>query len=268
MIEIERRPYSIFKIKEIWFADQPIKVDTSGYDGIAFKACKKNVNVEGFVGSDMGQATLVIDLTKDLEEIWKGMDKSSCRYAINRAIRDGVEVKIDKNYDEFLKIYRKFMIKKVYPTFLSRLYDPKLEIMERGYGVLFTAEWEGEVLGGCYFIHDEENIRWLVGASKRLEVDRKKATLIGNANRLIIWEAIKWAKERGIKEFDLGGYSLEAESNPNDPRYGINKFKKSFGGKLVTRYFYYKDCSKKLKFFVRLISKISDVAPVILGIRG
>jgi len=134
--------------------------------------------------------------------------------------------------------------------------------------VLFTAEWEGEVLGGCYFIHDEENIRWLVGASKRLEVDRKKATLIGNANRLIIWEAIKWAKERGIKEFDLGGYSLEAESNPNDPRYGINKFKKSFGGKLVTRYFYYKDCSKKLKFFVRLISKISDVAPVILGIRG
>ncbi|RLE67230.1 MAG: hypothetical protein DRJ45_09735 [Thermoprotei archaeon] len=270
MLEIVRKPYRIFKIKEIWFAEQPfLEMDPSGYDGIAFKACKKKVRVKGFIGGGDGQATIVIDLTKDLDEIWKGMDKSSCRYAINRAIRDGVKVKINSNYDKFFEIYKTFMIrKKIYPTFLSRLYDPKLEIMERGYGILFTAELEGEILGGCYFIHDDEHIRWLVGASKRLEVDRKKATLIGNANRLIIWEAIKWAKERGIKEFDLGGYSLDAENNPNDPRYGVNKFKKSFGGKIVKKYFYYKDYSRRLRLFVNLISKVSDVAPVMLGIRG
>ena len=268
MLEIERRSY-IFKIKEIWFRDQPDpEVDTSGYDGIAFKACKKSVNVKGYTGGEEGQTTIVIDLTKDLNEIWRGMNKSSCRYALNRAMRDGVIVRRNTNYDEFFEIYRTFMTKKVYPTFMSRVYDPKLEIMKKKYGSLFVAEHDDEVLGGCFFIHDEENMRWLVGASKRLEVDRKKATLIGNANRLILWEAIKWAKEKGIKEFDLGGYSVEAERNPNDPRHGVNKFKKSFGGEIVKRYFYYKDCSRKLRLFVKMISRISDVAPVILGIRG
>jgi len=271
MLEIVRKPYGIFKIKEIWFAEQPfLEIDSSGYDGIAFKACKKKVRVKGFIGGGDGQATIVIDLTKDLDEIWKGMEKASCRDVIKRAVRRGITVETDgnKNYKEFIDIYKKFMVKKGLYNVFSRFYDPKLEIIKKKHGVLFTAKLEEEILGGAFFIHDEEHIRYLVAASKRLEVDRKKATLIGNANRLIIWEAIKWAKERGIKEFDLGGYSLDAENNPNDPRYGVNKFKKSFGGKIVKKYFYYKDYSRRLRLFVNLISKVSDVAPVTLGIRG
>ena len=60
------------------------------------------MNVEGFVTE--GHATLVIDLTKSLDEIWRDMDKSSCRYAINRAIREGlkfIEIRISRSSSKF-----------------------------------------------------------------------------------------------------------------------------------------------------------------------
>jgi lipid II:glycine glycyltransferase (peptidoglycan interpeptide bridge formation enzyme) len=77
---------------------------------------------------------------------------------------------------------------------------------------------------------------WRVGASKRL-IDSDRATLIGNANKLLVWEAIKYAKGKGLREFDFGGYQV-------GDRYlqlvGYSAFKKSFGGDLVERYEYRK----------------------------
>ena len=85
------------------------------------------------------------------------------------------------------------------------------------YGTLFIAEHDGELLGGQFYLNDKMHMRWLLGSSKRLEVNKEKATLIGNANRLITWEAIKFAREMDVTEFDFGGYytgsdpSLEAQ---------------------------------------------------------
>ncbi|NQE54743.1 hypothetical protein C5S29_14225 [ANME-1 cluster archaeon GoMg3.2] len=106
-------------------------------------------------------------------------------------------------------------------------------------------EFDGEIIGGQFYLEDENNIRWLVGASKRLEVDRNQATLIGNANRLVIWQAIQYAKEKGIKEFDMGGYYTREAKDVQKER--INAFKKSFGGELVTHYIYHKDYSRIYK---------------------
>ena len=99
------------------------------------------------------------------------------------------------------------------------------------YGTIFTAEVDRDILGGLLFLENENNIRWLIGASKRLDVDRDKAVLIGCANRLMIWEAIQYAKQKVIKEFDLGGYYTG--NDMNDPRNSINTFKRGFGGRLV-----------------------------------
>jgi len=60
-------------------------------------------------------------------------------------------------------------------------------------------------------LEDQSNINYWIGASKRLDVDKEKAKLIGYANRLIYWEAIKYAKEKGIKEYDLGGIFSDEE---------------------------------------------------------
>lgn len=234
MLEIERKIY-LFKIEDIWWADEPF--DVNDCDGVTFHACKNKVDIEGFSCEEF--TTLIIDLTQDLDVIWKNMNKSSCRYAINRAKRDGVKIKLNQNFDEFYRIYCSFRKKK--KLALGYL---KLEIMKK-YGTLFVSEFDGEILGGQLYLEDDNNMRWLIAASKRLEVGKEKATLIGNANRLIIWEAINYAKKKGIKEFDMGGVYLG--NNKNDPRYAINFFKQSFGGELVTHYIYRKDYSLTYK---------------------
>jgi lipid II:glycine glycyltransferase (peptidoglycan interpeptide bridge formation enzyme) len=234
-LEIDKRKF-IFKIKEIWFADYPY--DVQNYSSVKFLECKNKINREGFFCEEF--TTLIIDLTQSLEDIWKNMDPKSCRYEINRAIKEGIKIWINKNYEEFYKINASF--RKV-----KGLSDNLLDVdFMKKYCTLFTSELNGEIVAGQLYLEDKNNIRWLIGASKRLEVDSKKARLIGCANRLMIWEAIKYAKEKGIKEFDLGGYYTGKIKDEQKEK--INLFKKSFGGKLVTYYHYYKDYSIILKF--------------------
>ncbi len=91
-------------------------------------------------------------------------------------------------------------------------------------------------------VEDEMRIRLLLAGSKRLEADKDKSIIIGQANRLLMWEAIQYAHGKGLVEFDLGGYYTGDDEN--DPRININKFKKSFGGELQTLYNYRKYYSR------------------------
>lgn len=226
-LEIKKQRY-IFKSKEIWFSDYPYDVD--GCHGVTFCGCRNKVDREGFERED--GTTLVIDLTQDLDAIWGNMSKKSCRYEIKRAVREGICIELNHDYSQFYELNRAFRRKKG----LS-IGSEKLSTMRR-YGTLFTAKLEGEIVAGQLYLEDNDHIRWLYGASKRLEVARQKATLIGCANRLIIWEAIKYAKEKGVKEFDMGG--IYTGEDRNDPRYTIKFFKQSFGGEIFKDYFYTK----------------------------
>lgn len=234
MLEIDKKAY-FFKNKEIWFADCPY--DVKGYDSIYFMACKNKVNLAGFACYNF--STLIIDLTQGFDAIWENVRKN-CRYSINRALREGIKVRINENFDEFYEINKSFRRKKglaglvVHPEFMKR------------YGTLFTAELNDEVIAGLFLLEDESNIRWLIGSSKRLDVVSEKAKIVGYANRLLLWEGIKYAKEKGIKEFDFGGYYTG--ENKDDPRQAINTFKQSFGGQLITRYNYVKVYSRTYRW--------------------
>jgi lipid II:glycine glycyltransferase (peptidoglycan interpeptide bridge formation enzyme) len=233
MLEIERKTF-VFKNKEIWFADCPY--DVEGCDSVSFMQCKRKVDLAEFACYDFD--TLVIDLTQSLDAIW-GNIRKSCRNEINRAVREGIKVRINENFDEFYEMNKSFRRKKG----LAGKVLPS-EFMKR-YGTLFTTELNHEVLSGILWLEDETNIRGLQTASKRFDAMREKAIMAGYANRLMWWESIKYAKEKGIKECDLGGYYTG--ENKNDPRYTINIFKQSFGGQLVTRYNYYKVYSRTYK---------------------
>jgi lipid II:glycine glycyltransferase (peptidoglycan interpeptide bridge formation enzyme) len=222
MLEIDKKAF-FFKTKEIWFADCPY--DVKGYDSVYFMECKNKVDLAGFTCYDF--TTLIIDLTQSLDVIWRNLSKT-CRYHINRALREGTKARMNENFDEFCEINKSFRRKKG----LVGL-EVSTEFMKR-YGTLFTAELDDEVIAGIFLLEDESNVRWLISSSKRLDVVIKKAQTIGNANRLLVWEGIKYAKEKGMKEFDSGGYYTG--ENKDDPRQAINSFKQSFGGQLVTRY--------------------------------
>ena len=118
-----------------------------------------------------------------------------------------------------------------------------LEAMKK-YGTLFVAEHDGEILVGTIYLIYNSNIKAWIGASKRFEVNRAKASIISKADRLIDWEAIKYGKEKGIKEYDLGGLWSKEEEEKDEKKKGINLRKLGLGGKIVTRYSYEKINSK------------------------
>jgi len=239
MLGIDKKKF-IFKIKEIWFADKPFEVGDC--DSVFFRSCKNKMDAAGFARKDF--TTLIIDLKQNLEDIWKSMDKSSCRYFINRAEKEGIAIKVNQGYEDFYKINKQLRRGKGLETGITG--SPNFI---KKYGTLFVAEYKKEIIAGCLFLEDDSHIRWLLGASKRLK-SKDMAKLSGDANRLLLWEAIKYAKQKGIREFDFGGYYIGEKKDEQKER--INNFKKSFGGKLATHYVYQKDYSKLFSIIKKL----------------
>jgi len=234
MIEIDRNRFSI-NIKQLWFCDEPY--DIEHMDAIYFYSTKKDVHAAGFEKEVF--STLIIDTTKSLDAMWAGMQRSSCRARIKRAERDGITVGINEGYEEFIEINREFRSNKgLIPMNYSLDYYMK-------YGILFIFREGDEILGGHFYLKDDLNMRSLVAASQRLNIDEDKKTLVGNGNRLIIWEAMKYANANGISCFDMGGFYSGAEPDPE--KENINQFKQGFGGEICNVYNYRKSYSLKFR---------------------
>ena len=241
MIQLDRNIY-MFRRKEVWLSDYPF--DIKGCHFVSFYACKNFVSDTKFAFKKVN--TLIIDLTQDLDVIWSNMEKKSCQYPIKRALRENIQIKLNDHYEEYYHLNMDFKKQKGLRPYSM---DNAESIRNN---TLFTAELNGEVVAGQSYIEDESNIRWILGASKRLNVDKDKAILIGCANRLMNWEAIKYAKQKGIIEFDMGGYYTGDDQT--DSKFSVNIYKKSFGGKLVDRYNYTKSYSSTYDFVLKLRS--------------
>jgi lipid II:glycine glycyltransferase (peptidoglycan interpeptide bridge formation enzyme) len=238
----------LFKIKEIHFSEKPFNVE--GCDFLIFPFCKNKVDVKGFVRYQ--RFTSIIDLTQDLDTIFNKFHRDTYK-GIKRAEREGITISVNTGYERFFELYQDFVRKKEIDSVFGGLgvETASLDTMKKK-GTLFTAEHCGEMLGGMLFLEDEENIETLVSASKRLDRDAENKAIIGSVNRLIRWEAMKYAKEKGIKEFDLGGIFPEEKVAKDPEKKGINSFKLSFGGDVVPGYAYEKGYSKILNFAYRL----------------
>ncbi len=229
MLKLERKLYS-FRVCEIWFAEQPF--DVTGYDRVIFYATRKRVEDTSLELKQ--QPTNVISLASPLDEIWKSFDKKSTRYAIRRAMRESVDVRIDSDHDEFFAVYNRFASAK---KIASIDHD---QLPKQG-GKLFTVWSDATLLVGHFYYCDKPIIRLRFTASA---LDRGvNRTLLGCFSRYLHWQAIQLAKSSGYTEFDLGGLDLD----PRSQRYSITRYKLSFGGTIVNKYTYVKDYSDILR---------------------
>ncbi len=238
MVVTELRTF-IFKKKIVWFSDAPF--DSKDCDAIYFYACPNNISAPGFIKSE--SPTIIIDLQKGYEELWKSMGKST-RRNIKKADKQGIIIEQNKNYEEFYEMYQKFTERKGFKAFL---FD--IESMKK-LGTLFTAKFDGKILSGILTVQDTQNIRALLGGSIRFQANEQLRPIVSLANKFIIWKIIEYAKRENYQFFDLGGYF--GGNNEKDPRSTIDFFKKQFGGTIVTYYNYVKYYS----FLYSLIKKI------------
>jgi lipid II:glycine glycyltransferase (peptidoglycan interpeptide bridge formation enzyme) len=241
MLAMDGTVRGVFRTRVVWFAEQP--VDMSGFACLTFRQCARKVENPGFIRSEF--TTLVLDLSKNQEELWEGFNAKSCRYKINRATRDGVIVEKSNDLELFRALNIEFAQNK-------NTGDGDFDIAAIGpFSQLFLAKYQEKVIGGQLYLFDRHKMRLLFAASNRFGQDKELERTIGFANRLLVWEAIKWGKAQALKEFDFGGYYTGA--HPDTEKENINNFKKSFNGELVTHYNYYKEYSKLYGLTGRLL---------------
>ncbi|MBI2474659.1 MAG: hypothetical protein HYV68_03080 [Candidatus Taylorbacteria bacterium] len=220
----------LFKKKWVWFAEPK---DISDADSVTYFSYD-DVEAPGFRKKEGW--TTVIELFKPEEEIWRAMRPRFIAEQIQKGQRKGIVVKQDNNWAGFRELYRSFREHKGIPKDDESLFEK--------HGLNFSAYLHGELLSSGVFITDRQNIRAWALASKRLDgLDGKKKDIVGQANRLLIWEAIKYGKREGMLRFDLGGIALE-ENGVMPP---LTIFKEAFGGARLKNYYYSKVYSPVLK---------------------
>jgi lipid II:glycine glycyltransferase (peptidoglycan interpeptide bridge formation enzyme) len=237
---------NMFTIKSIWFSDYPF--DIYRCSCVRFYACKNKVDFPGFTRID--NTTLVIDLTQELDILFMNMSRNT-RRVIKKPMLEELTLEKDEHQEEFIQMAKDFR-KKLH---LEPLYLTK-EFLNSD-TCLYVATYRREVISGNLFLIDKNEAYWYCSVSKRLSCSREKANIIANANKLIMWEAIKYFKDKGMKELDLGGYHVGSDDYLSNESYST--FKARFGGEIVTKYLYIKNYSYISNLAVKGYRKVNNI---------
>lgn len=145
-----------------------------------------------------------IDLTADEETMFARMDKKSCRYKVNKAIKEGVVIREADDVDKFLDIHydqcKSVMQGKGLEPLRSKSHLQNLiKILYPNYLILLEAVAPtGEVIAtGIYATSDKSACSFSSGSYRAFSQFCP--------NELIRWEAFKRCKARGATFFNNNG---------------------------------------------------------------
>ncbi|MDF2877904.1 MAG: hypothetical protein K0S30_1000 [Clostridia bacterium] len=173
------------------------------------KIFKKNIQVIH------NRSTVYIELAKGIDKIWNEDIKSKNRNVIRKAQYNGLHVEISQDYETFKSIYNKTMDKvdaSDFYYFDDRYYE---DIKENNYCVLLNVIREDKAIAAAIFMGYGEYFHYHLAGSLKEELKY-------SPNNLLLWEAIKYALNKGYKKMHFGGGLTDSlEDN-------LFKFKSSF----------------------------------------
>lgn len=169
--------------------------------------------------------TFVLNLTGDEASLLAAMHPKT-RYNIRLAQRHAVTIRLGSAADVDL-LYRmyaetslrdRFVIRE--PSYYHALWGG---FQRRGRAQLFVAEVDGTAVAGLVLFTFGETAWYLYGMSTSQHRDKMP-------NHLLQWEAIRWARGRGLQRYDFWG--APERIAPSDPMWGLYRFKQGFGARL------------------------------------
>jgi peptidoglycan pentaglycine glycine transferase (the first glycine) len=177
--------------------------------------------------------TILVDLRGSEEEILSRM-KQKTRYNIRIAERKGVTVETSTNVGEFYSLIVETGDRDGFGVHQEEYYRQVYQLFtSTGKSELYLAKVEGRPVAGIMVFKNGARAWYLYGASS--EKHREKMP-----SYLLQWKAMLWAKESGCEIYDLWGVPDEDEeqlenqfSNRSDGLWGVYRFKRGFGGRLV-----------------------------------
>ena len=174
--------------------------------------------------------TFLVNLERPAEEIWASFIQNA-RWGVRKAEKSGVmvaEATQWSEWDAFRQIHvehsRAHGTTTKSPEFFRYLYDG---FYPQNMTKVFVSRHEGEIIAGMLFLVCRDTMVYYIGASN-------PAYLPLSPNDPIMWHAMQWGKENGVRLLNLE----DTYPNPSSNLYGIHKFKEKWGGRLVPRDLY------------------------------
>jgi lipid II:glycine glycyltransferase (peptidoglycan interpeptide bridge formation enzyme) len=180
-------------------------------------------------------ATLVFDLTQDLESIMERL-KRQTRQNIRRSRREGITVRegTAADLDTFYRLHVSTSERQHFVPYPKNYFLTMWRAFESsGHIGLLLAEFKGEPVSALLLVpFGSTVIAKLFGWSGEHGQRRP--------NEAVFWEAIKWAQEHGYRCFDMEGIdpasaraTLNGQSLPDELRDSADFFKLGFGGQVM-----------------------------------
>jgi len=218
-----------------------VKVDPDLHLGYGIPgSAQENVNRSGVIVAkrlgDMGwnyspeqiqfKNTVVINLEKDESELLAAM-KQKTRYNMRVAERKGVQVRKAGKEDIGLlfHMYAETALRDGFAIREQKYYTLAwTTFIDTEMAQPFIAEVDGEAVAALIVFRFGDRAWYMFGMSR----DRQREKM---PNYLLQWEAIKWAKAAGCREYDLWG--APDSFTQADPLWGVYRFKEGLGGAVV-----------------------------------
>ncbi|MBT6253907.1 peptidoglycan bridge formation glycyltransferase FemA/FemB family protein [Candidatus Uhrbacteria bacterium] len=174
--------------------------------------------------------TLITDLSVGEAQLFEKMH-SKTRYNIRLAEKKGVEIKIDAKdaLNVFVNLVTETSARHGIRSHKRSHYEAILEYLDGSddspRAFIATAFHDGDTLAAAMCIDWNGTRTYLHGASS----DLKKNLM---SPHLLHWKLIDDAKRNGIRSYDWWG--IAPEGVDEHPLRGVTRFKKGFGGEIVT----------------------------------
>ena len=168
------------------------------------------------------ELTWELDIALSEDELLMGMRKTT-RYLIKKAIREDVEIIEADGVEEFDRLYQQTKVRQHFTPFsIDYLKNEFKAFSNDGQISVLLGKCNGEVVASGIFVFWQGIGFYHHGASS-LKYPKIPVSY------LLLWEAIKKAKEKGCERFNFWG--VVPDNVKNHPWYGLSLFKKGFGGK-------------------------------------
>ncbi len=159
----------------------------------------------------------ILDLSQNERQVFSNF-RDSTRRNVKKAMKGGVEVRIDHSLESVKEFYRlNCMTRREHGLppqpfrFFKKLYD---HIISKNLGMVVLASFDQKnVAGGIYFHFGKKAVYKYGASDKRFQHLR--------ANNLVMWEAIKWYYRAGYQGFCFGRTEPENQ--------GLIQFKSGWG---------------------------------------
>jgi len=179
-------------------------------------------HITGLTTPEIGH-TMVIDLTKSENELWRSLKKKK-RNAIHQGYRRGVKVSLledEGKLEEWISVYINTAKRKKF----SRLPESLVRDLFKLKNTFFFASIiNNEIASVALIVEENNHIYWWIGGTN-LKYQKYRP------NDVLHWEIIKWGLEVGFEYYDMVGLVLGGNHGPT-------KFKLGYNGEIVSYYVY------------------------------